>query len=393
VGGQTAVVAPATRRLDSLTGLRWFAAFGVFCFHYAYMVSAGSKLSAALSLGYEGVPFFFVLSGFVLTWTYRPGDRPLQFYWRRFARVWPLMTACSLIVIATTFAWTHTLPSVAAVLSSVTLTQAWTTTQFYAINVTAWTLSCEAFFYLLFPLLIRLLWRRSPTVLIMVAIAMDLATLGTRLWIANHAYSEDVSRLVIASPLSLTPMFVVGMCTAVLIRRGYRPPVGARVSLLLTVGVAALCWWWSLHPTSFFGATPAIGLFDAVLVPFFALTIASVGLRDTRSERSLLAARWLVVLGEISFAFYLIHLFLLDVFRHYGWFTGPLGPGTVLLIAAALLITVAASWLLHFGIERPVERFLRGLLRAPRRRPDVVVAPLDSENLSGLGGSSAVRER
>jgi peptidoglycan/LPS O-acetylase OafA/YrhL len=77
VGESTTAAPLAGRRLDSLTGLRWFAALGVFLFHYGILLSANyTVMRSALALGYEGVPFFFVLSGFVLTWNYHPGDRP-----------------------------------------------------------------------------------------------------------------------------------------------------------------------------------------------------------------------------------------------------------------------------------------------------------------------------
>ncbi len=357
---------PAVRRLDSLTGLRWFAAFGVFCFHYGYLSDKVPVLRSALTLGYEGVPFFFVLSGFVLAWVYRPGDGALRFYWHRFARIWPVMAFLSVVILVTSRTWSGRFDSPADILYAAGLLQAWTEHHFYAVNTTAWTLSCEAFFYLLFPALIRQLWRLRPAALLAVLLVMDAATGATRLWVAHHTYSPEVSRLVIASPLALTPMFVVGICTALLLRRGLRPPVGARTSVLLCLAVAALCLGWLRNPGWFTAVTPGVGLFDAILIPFFALMMAAVGLRDVRGGRSLTARPWLVLLGQISFAFYLVHYFVLDVFRHYGEFNGPLTTKMVLPLLAAFLVTVAAAWMLHAWVERPVERLLRGLLPKPR---------------------------
>ncbi len=42
-----------------------------------------------LKYGTSGVTFFFVLSGFVLTWSAQPGTKVFIFYRRRFARIWP----------------------------------------------------------------------------------------------------------------------------------------------------------------------------------------------------------------------------------------------------------------------------------------------------------------
>lgn len=50
-------------RLDSLTGLRWWAAFGVFAYHMANI--APLNVQHFFNVGYTGVSFFFVLSGFV----------------------------------------------------------------------------------------------------------------------------------------------------------------------------------------------------------------------------------------------------------------------------------------------------------------------------------------
>src|SRR5690349_6614625 len=67
VGGQRT----STARIESLTGLRWWAAFFVFTHHMGYL--APLPIREFLKLGTSGVTFFFVLSGFVLTWSARPG--------------------------------------------------------------------------------------------------------------------------------------------------------------------------------------------------------------------------------------------------------------------------------------------------------------------------------
>ena len=78
-------------RLDALTGLRWWAAFVVFVFHMVnrHRAAARADRRGLQPSGYLGVTFFFVLSGFVLTWSARPERDKRTFYWRRFARIYP----------------------------------------------------------------------------------------------------------------------------------------------------------------------------------------------------------------------------------------------------------------------------------------------------------------
>ena len=62
------------RRLDALTPLRAIAALAVFLYHFQWMLDPSAVKGTwswyrfGFSQGFLGVSFFFVLSGFVLTW-------------------------------------------------------------------------------------------------------------------------------------------------------------------------------------------------------------------------------------------------------------------------------------------------------------------------------------
>lgn len=47
-----------------------------------------------------GVSFFFILSGFVLVWSFRSSDTPGEFYRRRFARIVPAYVAMCVVALA-----------------------------------------------------------------------------------------------------------------------------------------------------------------------------------------------------------------------------------------------------------------------------------------------------
>jgi len=63
-------------RLPALTSLRFFAALHVVFFHFLAFKIASSEgwLGQISSIGYVGVSFFFVLSGFILVYTYAGRD-------------------------------------------------------------------------------------------------------------------------------------------------------------------------------------------------------------------------------------------------------------------------------------------------------------------------------
>lgn len=145
--------------LPSLTGLRWIAALLVFGIHFTGMQLTTPVGSPRLSgfdqavyelgrTGFIGVSFFFVLSGFVLTWS-TPRDMPSTRFWRRrFAKIYPIFVVASLAAIVLAAVLTGVGPSWKVLLSQVFLTQAWTPDQSYifGVNPVMWSLSCEAFF-------------------------------------------------------------------------------------------------------------------------------------------------------------------------------------------------------------------------------------------------------
>lgn len=132
-------------RVHPLTSLRFVAAMMVVAHHYW-----------DFEAGYAGVGFFFVLSGYVLALNYagRVATERREFYYRRFARIYPthLLTLLLSIPIGGTFL---------DALPSFVLLQSWLPFQGFqhVANGPSWSISNEAFFYALFPFLIGIRWR------------------------------------------------------------------------------------------------------------------------------------------------------------------------------------------------------------------------------------------
>lgn len=83
---------PRCGRLPSLTGLRFYMALAVLQCHALGIFANGSALPRSpvlTSAGPVAVSGFFVLSGFVLTWSSQMGERVRAFWRRRFWKIFP----------------------------------------------------------------------------------------------------------------------------------------------------------------------------------------------------------------------------------------------------------------------------------------------------------------
>ncbi|HVE45834.1 MAG TPA: acyltransferase [Acidimicrobiales bacterium] len=335
-----------------MTGLRFLAALAVFANHAGdAFLDPENPVNGTAQTGFAGVSFFFVLSGFVLTWSARPGDRPAAFYRRRVARIVPNHAVAWLLALVVLLAAGHSVGLVPAVLS-LTLLQSWHPSPdvHFAVNAVAWTLAVEAFFYATFPFLLPVLahfgqrWRRA---------LMGLSVSGTLLAAGAGYAAAPAARhwLVYVFPVARLPEFVLGILLALEVRAGATGRFRLAPALALAVAVWLACR----------AVPPAFQVAAVTLVPF-ALLIVAAAQADIAGRRSFARHRALVRLGEWSFAFYLLHAMVLEVADGAVDLRGR-GPAFIVAgILTLLAVSVAASATLFSTVERPMER----RLRAPR---------------------------
>ncbi|KAB8178326.1 acyltransferase family protein [Microbispora catharanthi] len=377
---ETTGTAVSTTRLPSLTGMRIIAAGMIFFFHaqfeHVFADPAAQDVYAAIlgQGGPTGVGFFFILSGFVLTWSARAGDTPGRFWRRRLFKVYPNHFV-TFLVAALLLTWLVTPPQAGPALLNLFLLQAWTPnlSVMLSVNSVSWSLSCEAAFYLLFPFLLtrinrirpeRLWWLAGGLLALMWAVPTVVARLPLPTGgpsIPWHNVSQWEFWLAYTAPPVRALDFVLGMVMARIVLSGKW--IGLRLGpafALLVVGFLAA------------GVVPVVYRMVAVTAIPMALVIPAAAMADVRGTRSLLRLPAMVWLGDISFAFYLWHRLVLR-FGHMAvgakrqWDTLPaLG-----MLLAALAVTIALSWLLYRFVEVPAMR----RWSKPRRRPAGAVAP------------------
>lgn len=376
----------APRRLHALTGVRFLFALGVVLHHQGAsnglvhalgLSSAPRWIANPVHAGYTGVSFFFVLSGFVLAWTYRDlapsGVRAYAV--ARAARVLPLH-ALGLLLAAPFLVRRHVaiegvepaawvrLAGESAVWA--TLTQAWIPPLALTGNHPAWSLSAEAFFYATLPLWIGGVRRASSARL--VASALGLAALALAwTWAAHRAGLAGISGLVATGadaargdvanalrflpPLRL-PEFVIGGIAGELVARGavgararaWSLPVGGGLLALAVVGLADHLPYLPVH-------SGGLALPCALMV---------VGLTADGPVQRALGSAPAQRLGEASYAVYLLHVPL-------WWIVGAVDeralglagarPGLVLVLYLGGLTAVSLAafrW-----VEEPARRWVR----------------------------------
>ncbi|WP_017589964.1 acyltransferase family protein [Nocardiopsis ganjiahuensis] len=350
---------PPSRRLESLTGLRFAAALAVVVGHM-------HPTLWSVTLTMVAVSFFFVLSGFVLTWSAQPEEAPGVFWRRRFFRIVPshaVVWLAMLVLLAATAmspapGFTPAgVPAPGPALANLLLVHTWVLDPafLYGVNPPSWSLSVELFFYFLFPLVIPLV-RRIPARWLPLPIAATIAVIWALPAAATAITGPPVAPgwidvpleafwLAYFSPASRLPEFLLGILLARAMHHGFAPRVGVVLpSLVLFACVAAA----PLVPRPF--------TFAALSVVPAALIVLGTASLDLRRAPSLWRTPAMLHLGRISFALYLTHYPVLLLFEHYCSHLFHGVPGAAGAFVLQVAASMALAWLLFRFVEQPTAR-------------------------------------
>ncbi len=348
-------------RLDSLTALRFFAALAVVALHSSTRIAHVHLLSVAAWAGPAGVDFFFVLSGFVLTWSHNASKSTRSFYWNRFARVWPLHALTWLAMILVLVSLGTSVPVVPAI-TALLLVQSWVNSKTYynAVNVPSWSLSCEALFYACFPFLVRGMRPLSTRAVGVVAVGTYVLIAVVTVAVRTTLHGETAIWSLYNLPIYRLTEFVIGIALAILVERGVRIPVPrpAAAAFVLVSFLAVD----TLHYKGKLSDNPAVP--TLIILPSVVLLLLVYAAGDADGRATVLQRRPLVRLGEWSFALYLIHWPAVTLLSHH--LARPSSVEAGLAVEIAFLVgIVALSGVVYVLFERPVERWLRA--RGPRQ--------------------------
>lgn len=358
--------------LPSLTAARFFAALWVVAYHFGlerFGVAKG-PLRAFVESGPMAVGFFFVLSGFVLTWSGLDDDgwprrRPRAFIASRLKRLWPVHATATAIALLPAIVIAKRATEndggaasafvdevVVDLVLNLSMLQAWVPGHELAINPPAWSLSAEFFFSLLIVPLMAPLARLKPTVAVLSLVCLWVLSVApgivyllrdpdglitTGVDVDHHAKGLWLGVLKY-HPLVRAPEFVAGIVVAGVVRRHGALSVAVAV-VAVVVGVVV------------FVVVGAMGLSVPINHNGLTLPAAIAIVVGLASLPTLGASRLLQQLGQSSFALYMVHVPLMY------WAAGLTKRGDTSALdhaggaAVVVLVCMAMATAVHTVVE------------------------------------------
>lgn len=360
-------------KLNSLTSLRFFAAFAV-CFEHFFQNIVGSEdslVNTIRSFAYEGsmwVAFFFVLSGFIISYSY--GDRILkgttgffEFIYYRLARLYPVHVLTLLV-----FAW-HFLGGYQWVdggrfLINLAMIQSWFSDQniFWGFNAVSWSISCEMFFYASFVFLVTFTNRQLLGIF---AVLLVLAF--------THKYVYRIHGPYELWSFYISPAFrLIDFIAGMLVYRAFVRFKDLSASPAQVFTILEVCSIVVLLALIYYGVTNGVDsslrhslyYLPAIMAMIFIFAFCKGAVSNA------LSCRPLIYLGESSYSLYMCHFMLVgymaNVARPY---VDVNSIGSVMLnFAAVSVVVIVVSGLVYSFYEKPANNLLRKLWRRPKQK-------------------------
>ncbi|HEY9177424.1 MAG TPA: acyltransferase [Flavipsychrobacter sp.] len=348
--------------IKPLTSLRFIFAMMVFLSHLWFLQDDSPFYKQLYDdifyEGYIGVSFFFILSGFVLGYSYH--DKILggqikfgQFWLARLARIYPLHLLTLLIAIPLSFKGDST-EWINRLVLNIFLIQSFVPSDsiYFYFNSVSWSISDEWFFYLMFPFLVFLMLRRKYLKFLPILILL----IPLSLLLVKESYHEKYFYI---NPLLRLGDFIIGK----LLYRVYRKRKdieilnNRKVANLAEIGsilLLAVFFYYHNHIPQGFRYSCYYWLPMIVLIYTFAYAKGFIS--------NMLSNGTMVFLGEISFGFYMVHMLVLRYYQYvpqklpFLQAVLPVNHNAAFIIFG---ISLASSILIYKFFELPANRFIK----------------------------------
>lgn len=340
-----------SKRIEQLTFPRFISAFIIMVAHTKPSWFVDDAWFNPLFHGFFAVTFFFVLSGFVLGLSYsdkfeeNKTEDLKKYFILRVARIYPIYALAILATMAVDYLYFEKTYSIGTVLLNLSLLQAWFRSDY--ISFPAWSLSCEAFFYIIFPFVMILIRKWSYISVIKNMLYVWVFSLAAITLLVVAIFPGDLFWHL--HPVVNAPSFLLGVGASVIYRKlsqSEKFKFYSGVALAVTVAVVG----------GQFLSKPSYAI-EMAQVPSFMLFLIFLALMaESHFLVKLFKSKFLVLLGKSSYALYLFHTLTYQIWSREleKVFTGQ----SRLLYIAAMVFMISVSVVLYKFYEKPMYRLI-----------------------------------
>jgi len=365
--------------INTLTSLRFFFALAVFAHHIILNVNRFINLpgdvSRILDEGFIGVGFFFILSGFVLTYSYQNKiltntTNKKDFYIARFARIYPMHLFMLLFVLLKNYVlFTPETPfNIGTFFINLFLLQSFVpeTSIYFSFNDVSWSLSDEMFFYLCFPFLIPLLSKLKVNIKFLSVLIMAVIVFIVNLQLNTP---EEKFAILYINPFMRIFDFILGIyiCKTWL---HLKDKVIKLNFNLLEIGSVVILFAF-VYLSVYFPLSYRYSIYYWIPIAILLVTFAF----QKGIISKVISKRIFVLLGEASFCFYMIHVQWIQSMKTFmfslkDWLPADNPLVSMSVFAGVFILTFAGICLLsialHLCIEKPMNKYIKKVCIKPK---------------------------
>ncbi|CZX61690.1 MULTISPECIES: acyltransferase family protein [Enterobacter cloacae complex] len=348
-----------SKEIRCLTGIRGVAALYVVAYHMLHH-DVGITF---IKNGYIAVDLFFVLSGFIMTYTYKDyfsnkvtGKSLYIFLNHRYSRVWP--TYIFWTVATAIFIKQIDFNNYQLVLPNLFMIQSWGLSS--SIVGTGWSVSVELLAYLFFPLMCIAVTKAgakssASLFILLVVVLLVVGYNRSGFVVGGQGGFSGPLDVVAYDGVGALMRGVSGFCLGVLSWNAYtffkEKTHPYRANSIATIVAALIIISLSIKGT------------DIISVVLFSILIPVIGAHET-SVGKFLSSKVAYFLGMVSYSMYLCHtLFIYDMKKYFNHIANATFNNKDTSLIAATIITLAIvtliSYISFILIENPTRKLLR----------------------------------
>lgn len=352
------------KRLEQLTFTRFIIIILVLFAHNTTGSYLNSllffPLGALIRSGSTGVSYLFIMSGFVMTLAYfRPGEKfDIWGFWRnRFIRLYPLyILALALALVYYYDAFIVVKPQ--KILANIFIVQSWFPAYAQSFNFVAWSMTVEIFFYLFFPFFVLWAYRQKTRKLIWFSVVVWVVnmTIYHIMWIGYVKTNYD---LVLYFPPMYFSSFIMGVVGGIWYKQvGRKENLPASTRFMVLAVSFLIIATYTVLSMDFYPVLPhLIQPITGFLAPLLVLFIVALSL-DTSPISYFFSKPFLINLGELSYAIYILHIPVLWLYEKVLNSFGVADIQKTLDFTFLPLMLVFAA-IAHFYFDIPIRNWMK----------------------------------